>query len=196
MWAAAAALDVCMPLKFSTHYFFALYPPLCLGGALALAALAERRRDIMAYGVAALLLSASPPWVIAMARAARSIDTPRIIAERLRDSGARDRDVYVYDYQPAIYALARVAPPTAFVLSAELGPFSRSSGFDGPKELGRILATRPRFLVVRNGPVLRPDLYAADTLNAVLRAALPAYRIAYSLPDDTDDSVVSVYELS
>ena len=196
LWAAAAVLDVCMPLKFSTHYFFALYPPLCLGGALALAALAERRPQILTIGAAALLLSASPPWVVAMARAARCDDTPRIVADRLRDAGAGDRSVYVYDYQPAIYALARIAPPTPFVLTGELGTFSQSSGFNGPDELRRILSTRPRFLVVRSGPSLRPDLHAADDIDAVIQAALAAYRLSYVLADETDGSIVSVYELS
>ena len=121
LWAAAAALDICMPLKFSTHYFFALYPPLCLGGALALAALAERRPRSLAIGTAALLLSAAPPWIIATARSATCDDTPRIIAGRLRDAGADDGSTYVYDYQPAIYALAHIAPPTRFVLTGELG---------------------------------------------------------------------------
>jgi hypothetical protein len=196
LWAAAAALDVCMPLKFSTHYFFALYPPLCLGGALALAALAQRRHEILAVGAVALLLSAAPPWLIGMTRAARSDDTPRMIAERLRDAGAGDRDVYVYDYQPAIYALAHVAAPTPFVLTGELGLFSQSAGSNGADEMRRVMSTRPRFVVVRSGPSLRPDLHAADDIDGIIRAALGAYRLAYSLSDQSDDSVVSVYELS
>jgi hypothetical protein len=196
LWTVAAALDVCMPLKFSTHYFFALYPPLCLGGALALAVLADRRQEILTVGAAALLLSAAPPWVIGMARAARCDDTPRLIADRLRGAGAGDRSVYVYDYQPAIYALAHIAPPTPFVLTGELGLFSRSAGFDGPNELRRVVSLRPRFLVIRSGPPLRPDLHAADDLDAVIRTALKAYHLAYSLADESDDSVVSVYELS
>jgi hypothetical protein len=196
LWAAAAALDVCMPLKFSTHYFFAMYPPLCLGGALALAVLADRRPHILTIGATVLMLSAAPPWVIAIARAARCDDTPRIVADRLRDAGAGDRSVYVYDYQPAIYALARIAPPTPFVLTGELGTFSQSSGFDGPNELRRIINARPRFLVVRTGPSLRPDLHDAADIDAVIQAALAAYRLAYSLADETDGSIVSVYELS
>ena len=111
LWIVAAALDVCLPMKFFRHYFFALYPPVCLGATLALDALAAgwRKPSLTAW----LLCWRTPItiWVMGVVRAApwAGEDVPHTIAEIVQQVGARDGDLYVYRYQPVIYALPRLA---------------------------------------------------------------------------------------
>ena len=69
LWLVAAVLDVCLPMKFFRHHFFALYPPVCLGGALALAAVAAGQRKTFAFGIVLLLITAVPAWAMGVFRA-------------------------------------------------------------------------------------------------------------------------------
>jgi hypothetical protein len=179
-------------MKFFRHYYFALYPPVCLGGAVALGAIAGGRPRRFAGGLAVLLATAVPAWAIGIVRAApwSGLDVPRIIADEVRAAGAQDGDLYVYRYQPAVYALAGVRPPTAYVMTLELSEFSESAHVDGVAEMRRIMASSPRFVVK---PAEATGGRAA-TVEEVLEQSLVHYRLVREFTDDADRSVVQVYE--
>jgi hypothetical protein len=193
VWIIAATLDVCLPLKFYRHYFFALYPPVCLGGALALTAVTLGQRKRAAIGAILLFASAAPAWLIGVARAAPGAepDVARTIADMMRSRGARDLDVYVYKYQPVVYALSGVRPPTPFVLTLELSEFGNSAGVDGVAEVRRVMAANPRFVVQRVEPSSSPIALAMDE---VMARSLARYNLVSELTDHADGSVVRVYE--
>jgi hypothetical protein len=72
----------------------------------------------------------------------------------------------VANYQPIIYQLAHVAPPTRFVLPAELGTFAASSGATSKQELQSVLAGHPRYIVMSDPPL--------EALPAAMRDAIEA----------------------
>jgi 4-amino-4-deoxy-L-arabinose transferase-like glycosyltransferase len=192
LWIVAAALDVCLPMKFFRHYFFALYPPVCLGATLALDALAAGRRKSFAYGLVALLAIPVTLWVIGIVRAApwAGEDVPRNIAEIVQQAGARDGDLYVYRYQPVIYALARLRPPTPYVMTLEISEFSESAHTDGVAEMEQIMGGRPRFVVKSEGALAD----SAEAVDNVLTRSLTQYRLIRTFQDRADRSVIDLYE--
>jgi 4-amino-4-deoxy-L-arabinose transferase-like glycosyltransferase len=192
LWGAAAIADVCLPLKFPVHYYFALYPPLCLAGALALSDMAGNRRKAFAAGLVALFGVAVPLWGLGEVRAARAskADAPRAVAAFLRQVGAGDTSVFVYDYQAVVYALARILPPTPYVLGAELAQFTYSSGVDGAAEVRRVMDKSPEYVVVR---VRLPGELVPVALDAVIVPRLAAYHVAFQTSDGADESEIRVY---
>jgi 4-amino-4-deoxy-L-arabinose transferase-like glycosyltransferase len=194
LWIVAAAVDVCLPMKFFRHYFFAFYPPVCLGGVLALYSFAAGRRKPFANGIVVLLATAVPLWVMGALRAApwTGEDIPRTIAGIIREAGAVDGDLYVYRYQPTVYALARLRPPTPYVMTLELSEFSESAHVDGIKEVQRVMAGQPRF-VIKPVEALGGQAGAVDD---VLNRSLTHYRLVHTFIDNADRSVVHMYERS
>jgi hypothetical protein len=195
LWIAAAVADVCLPMKFFRHHFFALYPPVSLGGALAVAAMAEGQRKSFAPGLVAVLITAVPAWVMGIARASpwAGSDVPRAIAKLVREAGAGDADIYVYRYQPTVYALAGVRPPTPYVMTLELSEFSESAHVDGAAELRRVMETMPRFVI---RPIAVHDAWVAGAADDQMSVSLGNYRLIREFVDAADRSVVGVYERS
>jgi Dolichyl-phosphate-mannose-protein mannosyltransferase len=191
LWITAAALDVCLPMKFFRHYFFALYPPVCLGATLALDALAGRRKPF-AYGLVVLLAAPITLWGMGVVRAApwAGEDVPRTIAEIVQQAEARDGDLYVYRYQPVIYALARLRPPTPYVMTLEISEFSESAHTDGVAEMEQIMGARPRFIVRSEGALAD----SAEAVDNVLTRSLTQYRLIRTFQDRSDRSVIDLYE--
>ena len=169
IWIVAAILNICLPMKFFTHYFFGLYAPVCIGGMLALDRVMGKSRRSFVLGCVTLFLTAAPLWSAGMIRAARAHDIPRAFAALIRQAGASERSVYVYNYQPIIYALAGVRPPTPYVIHAELAQFSASANVSGPDEVDRIMKTAPRFLVVKSHVPGSEEDPLIDTLTPYLR---------------------------
>jgi hypothetical protein len=193
LWIVAAALDVCLPMKFFRHYFFALYPPVCLGATLALDALAAGRRAPFACGLVALLATPITLWVMGVVRAApwAGEDVPHTIAEIVQQAGARDGDLYVYRYQPDVYALARLRPPTPYVMTLEISEFSRSAHTDGVAEMKQIMGGRPRFVVKSEGTLAG----SAEAVDDILTRSLTQYGLIRTFQDSSDRSVIDLYEL-
>jgi hypothetical protein len=192
LWIVAAFLDVCLPMKFFRHHFFALYPPVCLAASLCLQAIGKERRRISLYGFLAVLLTAIPPWAFGVIRAApwSATDVPRTIAALLRDAGANDGEVYVYRYQPAVYALAQLRPPTPYVMTLEMEEFSESAHLNGVAEMRRIMHGQPRFIVKATGMTGGRAMAIED----VLLANLAHYRLIRTFPDQADRSLIELYE--
>jgi hypothetical protein len=195
LWSLAGFIDVCAPVKFWTHYYFALYPPVCIAGAMALGVVTQNRVKYFATGLTVLFMTAAPFWIVGEALADRRTDpdAPRAVAEYLRQAGANDMNVFVYDYNPAIYALAHVKPPTPYVLSIELAQFSYSAGVDGKAEVERVMHALPEFVVLRTR--VRGE-QAPAVLDDVVARGLATYHVVYQVADTEDDSIVRVYKRS
>jgi hypothetical protein len=192
LWTVAAALDALLPLKFFTHYYFALYPPLSLAGALALTALVQGRRRGFAVGVVVLFATALPFWAIGVALAVPCFeaDAPRAVAAFLRQAGGSNLNVFVYDDDPVIYALAGLPPPIPYLLGSELSTYTHSSHVDGAAELRRAMDSSPDFVVVRTRSPRYPGPVALDDL---IRQRLTAYHLVRTVRSGVDHALVSIY---
>jgi hypothetical protein len=146
---------------------------------LALTVLARHSRArfawIMTAGVALTLVPAIGEMALHI-RDSRTIgraNVPHEIGERIRAEGTDGRDVYVFDYDPLVYAYARAAPPTRFVLGVELSDFNASAGTSAQAEIGRILGDRPRWIVLS-----QPSPYSfPDAVRRELEATLRDYKL-------------------
>jgi len=179
IWLVAAVVDVAMPLKFWKHYFNALVPPLCLISGLALTLLAREIPANFARMVAAGAVLTLTPAAAEMAmhagdsRTFGRVNVPREIAGRITSGGTNGHDVYVFNYDPLVYAYANAAPPSRFVLGVELSDFAASAGTSAIAEIGRILATQPRWIVVA-----RPSPYQySEPIWRELDTALRDYQL-------------------
>jgi hypothetical protein len=192
LWNVAAMADVCLPLKFFEHYFFALYPPLSLAGALALCVAARHRPKTLVAGLIVLFAIAIPLWIRGNAQMARGgeADAPHAVAEYLRQAGAADMNVFVYDYQPVIYALARLRPPTRYVLGAELSKFGYSAHVDGSAEIRRIMDESPDFVVIRGR---LSGEFVPRELDDLVAQSLVNYHLVYQIVNGDDGVIVRIY---
>ncbi len=192
VWVAAAALDVCLPMKFFTHYYFALYPPLCLASAIALASVAQDRQKHLTLGSIALFGVAVPMWFIGAHRVIKGaeLDAPRELVRCLDQVDHNTSNLFVYDYNPAIYALAHLRPPTPYILGSELRDFSESSMVDGPAEIHRVMATSPDFVIIRERP---PGEAAPALLDAAIASHLGGYHVYCEMVDSGEDLRIRLY---
>lgn len=198
VWTAGAFINAALPLKFFSHYWIDTYPPLCLAAVLALATLAAPLRAAprlaaLATGLAIAFAATAPSFAAGELRAvhaARS-DASRLIAADLRAAGAQGDDTFVYDYQPVIYALANLRPPTPYVLGSELAEFTHSSGVNGAAELTRILDAQPRFVVLRER---KPGETGPAALDALVASRLGAYTLVRQVIDGDDGATIDLYE--
>jgi hypothetical protein len=179
IWLIAACADVTMPLKFYKHYFNALVPPLCLLAGVGTSLLASRWRArpglAMSAAVVVTLIPAVGEIVLHLgdSRTVGRENVPRALGERIRAEGSNGGDVYVFDYDPLVYAYAEAMPPSRFVLGVELSDFSASIGTTAEAEVGRILRNRPRWIVLAN-----PSPYAfQEPVWRELAAALRDYEV-------------------
>lgn len=180
LWLLATCIDVALPMKFWKHYFNALLPPLCLIAALSVVLLARRfprwEQWIIA-GLAAVIVTPAVALMIKHFDDSRTIahaNVPHAIASQIARHGSDGRDVYVFNYDPLVYAYANAVPPTRFVLGIELSGFSASSGARSAAVVGCILSHRPRWIVIAD-----PSPYAfTPAIHAMLSEALTDYRLA------------------
>ena len=193
LWGAAALIDVCLPLKFWPHYYFALYPPACIGGVLALCIEAENRRIRFAAGLIALFMVAILLWVRGGVRASfvSEADAPPVVAEFLRQSGAQDLGVFVYNYEPVIYALAGVRPPTPYVEGYEMTWFSQSSNVNGVAEIQRVMDLSPDFVVLC---AKQAGERVPDVLDDLMEHRLATYHLVHHIQDRSDDCMARIYK--
>lgn len=176
LWMTAEALAVAAPWKFYSHYFLVLLPPLALLSGTALSAIAERA--VLPH------LRPAAPWALAGIAALVPLtavagklahgwpnlagpDMPRQVAKAIRGDPAPT--AWVVNSQPIIYFLAGIPAPTRFPFPPHLvGWESALTGTDPLAEIERILAERPRFLVVDES---RWDAVTPEAA-ALVRAAL------------------------
>lgn len=179
LWFAVGTLAIAGPGYFYHHYFLIWLPSLSILGALGAAFLARAARPRLVPAVFAGILGVTSvaAWRSdAAARLDRGIgiwepDPVREVAEAVELRSRPGEPVFIVNYHPVVYFLARAGLPTRFVFPAHLsGDFDEVSDIDTDAELSRVLASRPRLVVVDRGwwPRLRPR--AASTVTAALQA--------------------------
>lgn len=189
-WLLAATLAVAAPAQFFPHYFLIWLPPLSLLAAIGAMALVRRLGASRPAPLLALLvgLVALDPWRVDTApklwrgAALFGPDVPARIAALIAEELPPGEAIFVPNYQPVVYFLARAGIPTRFPFPVHLtGAFANLAGNSTDGEVGRILATRPRFIVVDRGwwGTMRPA-----AASAIASALDEAYELAYVFPDE------------
>ena len=157
LWLLVASLAVAGPGFFFPHYFLIVMPPLSLLGAIGAYAFAQYVSGARArLGLAALvaflavdLMAADVTPRLSRGFAMGSPDTPRRMAALMNDELQPGDTIFVPNYQPVVYFLTQARLPTRFPFPVHLtGGFARLAGVDTDAEVARILASRPRFIVL------------------------------------------------
>ena len=178
LWFVTGTIAIAGPGYFYPHYFLIWLPSLSVLGALGAASLARMARPRLMPAVFAGILgvTAADAWRSdAAPRLDRGIgmwqpDPVQEVAEAVERRARPGEPVFIVNYHPVVYFLARAGLPTRFVFPAHLsGDFDEVSDIDTDAELSRVLASRPRLVVVDRGwwPQLRPR--AATTVTAALQ---------------------------
>jgi 4-amino-4-deoxy-L-arabinose transferase-like glycosyltransferase len=157
LWFLAASACVAMPGMYFQHYFLIWLPPLSL-----LAALGARRLSrLFRPGLAALAFAgvvgavAVDAWLDALVprieQGARP-DAPRRVAAAIAREIVPGEPIFIANYHPVVYVLARAAVPTRYAFPGHLTcAYDRITSVDADAEIARVLATRPRIVVVDRG---------------------------------------------
>jgi hypothetical protein len=93
-------------------------------------------------------------------------DPVREVTAIIREKLKPGETIFIANYHPVIYALTDAALPTRFIFPAQLtGEFTRVADIDTDAEVARIMATKPRFVVVDRGwwPRMRESAAAIIT---------------------------------
>lgn len=189
-WFLAATLAVAGPAQFFQHYFLIWLPPLSLLAAMGVMALSLRLAPARPAALFALLLAlvALSPWRqdtatrLGRGPAMMGPDVPARIAALIAEELPPGEAIFVPNYQPIIYLLANAGIPTRFPFPVHLtGAFANLAGNSTDGEVGRILAAKPRFIVIDRGwwGAMRPA--AASAIAAALEAH---YELAYVFPEE------------
>lgn len=199
LWFLGEFIALCLQTRFFDHHFIGLLAPAAVLAAamlhLHLGALARPGREAAAMALGAGFVALIPLVADAMevATARFRQDVPRRIAETLRPALRPGDVVYVANTAPIIYLLADMPLATRHAWPPFLvGP--RILTDDVPAERARLIAERPRFVVLHeawrnNAPAW--DGAALEAVEAML-AAHYAPREAWSLHDAR--GVVRLYE--
>ncbi len=160
LWFACATIAVVGPGFFFQHYFLMWLPPLSVLaglGAWCFARLARPGWRRFAYALT-ILAVVGHSWLGAFVpRLDRGIgialpDPVREVAAAIRQELAPGESIFVANYHPVVYFLAGAEVPTRYVFPAHLtGAFHRLTGIDTDQEVGRVLGTAPRFIVIDRG---------------------------------------------
>ena len=144
-------------------------------------------------GFAILFASAVPLWAIGESRAARGAeaDAPREVAEVVRRAGNGSSSLFVYNYDPVIYALTRLRPPTPYVLGSESVEFSYSSHANGVAEVQRIIDSSPDFIGVHT---TLPSEFLQVELDQLVARKLLDYHLIRQIENGTNGVIVSLYQ--
>lgn len=156
-WLVAAVLAVAGPGMYFNHYFVILLAPLSILAAVGAWRLAWLLRPGLAVPVFLGLVGAVAlhAWASdTLPRLANRIDPdpPRQVAEIIRQQIRRGEPIFVANYHAAVYVMSGAGVPTRFAFPAHLTcGFDKVTGVDADAEVNRILASRPRIIVVDRG---------------------------------------------
>jgi hypothetical protein len=178
LWFVVGTLAIAGPGYFYPHYFLIWLPALSVLGALGAALLARmaRPRLVGAAFAGIVGVTAADAWRSdAAPRLDRGIgiwqpDPVQEVAEAVELRSRPGEPVFVVNYHPVVYFLARAGSLPASSSRPPQRDFDEVSDIDTDAELSRVLASRPRLVVVDRGwwPQLRPR--AASTVTAALQA--------------------------
>lgn len=189
-WLFAASLAVAVPGFFFPHYFLILMPPLSLLAAIGIQAFAERIAGHRARWMLAALVGFVAIDQVASDLTPRlsrgfymgSPDTPRRMAAMMNDELQPGDTIFVPNYQPVVYFLTNANLPTRFPFPVHLtGSFANLAGVDTNAEVARILATRPRFIVLD-----RTEWFGmrASAMSMLTEALEDGYELAASFAEE------------
>ena len=192
LWAALSTVNIVLPMKFFGHYFLALLPPFCLMAAVLITSALKHTRlvlkqplspgyRVLGLALAVTIFAAPPLRAIALhiaAPATSLLQATELATACIREHSASQPGLYVFNWDPILYETASVAPPTRYVLPAELAEFGHSARVDPSAEISRILATRPGHIVVASESHLpfRPEHIA------MVQRAIRSYNLVCSVP--------------
>lgn len=197
-WIVGDFVGIFSARLFFVHYFLQALPAFCIATAWVLARLlpwaaapsmGSRILVLLfivagpAAGAAGVVKDTLKPVVMGEAATTGWLrDTPARIAAAIRSelSRAPGETLYVFDYQPMIYPLAGVAPPTRYAFP----PFivgrggSRVAGIDADREFAAVMAWRPLFIVqARDQKWHSADDENTSVFDALRRAVAERYEV-------------------
>jgi len=188
LWFALATVAIIGPGFFYQHYFLLWLPPLAVLMAIGLAELARLARPGLVRPVflGLVLVTCLAAWrQEAAARLERGLwvaDPPVEVAKAIKARLLPGESIFVANYHPVVYALTDAALPTRFIFPEHLtGNFTQVADIDTDSELRRVLASRPRFVVVDRGwwPQVGPRG------KAILSEVLPRdYELELTVPEE------------
>jgi 4-amino-4-deoxy-L-arabinose transferase-like glycosyltransferase len=190
MWFAVVSAAIAGPGFYFAHYFLLWLPPLSLLAAIGawrvarFLVRAEHRR--VGYALLVGLIAASA-WLVELhERAERGPGWPhrdpvREVAAAVAAAAGQGGDAFIANYHPAVYVISGARLSTRFPFPAHLtGVFEDLSDTNTLAELDRVLASRPRAIVVDRGwmHTMRPE--AAARVTAALEAG---YELFATVPE-------------
>lgn len=202
MWWAFALAATVLSRRYFPHYFLQVLPPLSLLAAAVIVQAVQldsglpRARQALLVGLIVAIGLAQPiarPLRHSLEEAQVLIRrTPRVellnyTAAYLRERMAPDDTIFVAEGPPILYYLTGAPIPTRYALPAYLNrpDVSVITGIDPLAELERIMALRPRYVVLaedyRHDPVFLAHLQAHLARNYVLERLIQGillYRLA------------------
>jgi 4-amino-4-deoxy-L-arabinose transferase-like glycosyltransferase len=181
-WFLVASLAIAAPGFYFTHYFLLWLPPLSLLAAVGAWRLghAVARPEVARPAFAGLVgVVAIDAWMselyVRVDRGPSWIhpdpDPVRLVAARVAEAAGPDGDAFLANYHPSVYVLAGVRIATRFPFPPHLtGTFEDLSDTSTEAELARVLAGRPRVIVIDRGwmKTIRPA--AAAQVQAAIDA--------------------------
>jgi 4-amino-4-deoxy-L-arabinose transferase-like glycosyltransferase len=190
MWFAVATAAIAGPGFYFAHYFLLWLPPLSLLAAVGLWRLAVlfARPGLLRGAFAGLVaLFCAGAWLTELyQRVERGPgwlhrDPAREVAAAVRAAAGPDGDAFIANYHPSVYVLSGARLSTRFPFPAHLtGVFEDLSDTSTEAELERVLAARPRVIVVDRGwmHTMRP---------AAAARVLAAIEAGYALHDTVQE---------
>jgi 4-amino-4-deoxy-L-arabinose transferase-like glycosyltransferase len=169
LWFAVVSAAIAAPGFYFAHYFLLWLPPLSLLAAIGAWRVArhvmraERQRPGFALLVGAIAANA---WLVELHdRAERGPGWPhrdpvREVAAAVATAAGPGGDAFIANYHPSVYVISGARLSTRFPFPAHLtGVFEDLSDTNTLAELDRVLAARPRAIVVDRGwlHTMRPE---------------------------------------
>ncbi len=199
-WLCAGCVAVGLPGMYFPHYFLLVLPPIALLAALGARRLARLARPgvVLAAFIGMFGVLALQAWcMVVLPRLEHGIglrlpDPPQRVAAALNAALRPGETIFVVNWQPLLYFLTQTVAPTRYVMPSQLtGRFSAVTGIDAEAELARILATRPRFIVLDSGHWG----HVQPAAQAMLTRVLEQDYLQYAQMPGEDGSTVELWRL-
>ena len=190
LWFLAGSIGVASPGFFYPHYFLIWLPPLAILATLGcwrLTRLLPPAKRAFGFSLLIAVVIIGSWRADATARIERGIgifaaDPVREVTKIIRASLKPGETIFIANYHPVIYALTDAALPTRFIFPAQLtGEFTQVADIDTDAEVARIMATKPRFVVVDRGWWPRMRESAATLITEALERD---YQLAAEVEED------------
>jgi 4-amino-4-deoxy-L-arabinose transferase-like glycosyltransferase len=192
LWFAVTSAAIVGPGFFFAHYFLLWLPPLSLLAAIGawwLARAVARPEFTRAAFIGIVAVIAGQAWLVeATGRLERGPglmhrDPVREVSAAVATAAGPGGDAFIANYHPSVYVISGARLSTRFPFPAHLtGDFEDLSDTSTEAELDRVLASRPRVIVVDRGwmhtmrPAAAAQVMAAVAQGYDLFASVAEYR--------------------